>query len=532
MTTMPDPGGAPAGAVGPIVSLGAQPDSPDPILVFEGISKAFFGIDALRDVSFSAVRGHILGLIGENGAGKSTLMNILGGVIHADSGRVLFEGQEHRPRNPHEATEGGIAFIHQELNLFTNLTVAENLFIGGFPRVGGRIPLIDRRLMSRTARAALKSVDLNVSPDTLVESLTPGERQLVEIAKALQEDSRLIIFDEPTTSLTIRETKRLFDIIERLRREGRSIIYISHILADVRRLCDELVVLRDGKVVATGPKEQFPIRQMIAAMVGRDIELLYPDRTTVPTHDAALEVRGLSQPGVVRDISLVLHRGEILGVFGLMGSGRSELARILFGLDPFETGEIVLNGAPYEHGNPRRSIEHGLSFVTENRREEGLLLDVTITENLGLVALPRFGRSWLRFVDKLRLYQHADETARSLRIRSGSLVKDPAKSLSGGNQQKVVVGKWLMAKPAVFILDEPTRGVDVGAKVEIYSIINDLAAQGAAMLVISSELEELLGTCDRIIVMANGEIQREFPREAFQKDVILQAAFREEALAT
>ena len=511
---------------------GVSPDDPGLIVAFEGITKAFFGIDALRDVSFAVTRGHILGLIGENGAGKSTLMNILGGVIQADNGRILFDGQEHRPRNPHEATSSGIAFIHQELNLFTNLTVAENLFVGGFPRIRGRIPLIDRRLMSRTARAALKSVYLDVSPDTLVESLTPGERQLVEIAKALQADSRLIIFDEPTTSLTVRETERLFDIIKRLRQEGRSIIYISHILADVRRLCDELVVLRDGKVVAAGPNSEFPIRRMIAAMVGRDIDLLYPERTAVPTSEVVLEVRGLSQPGVVKGITLALHKGEILGLFGLMGSGRSELARILFGLDPFESGEIMLNGEPYGSGDPRRSIERGLSFVTENRREEGLLLDVTIVENLGLVALPRFGRSFLQFVERQRLYQQAEETAHSLRIRSGSLVKDPVKSLSGGNQQKVVLGKWLMSKPGVFILDEPTRGVDVGAKVEIYSIINDLAAQGAAMLVISSELEELLGTCDRIIVMAKGEIQREFTHDMFQKDVILAAAFREEVGAT
>ncbi len=530
MTTMPAPGdrqGLVADSVGD-----ALPDDPAPILAFEGTSKAFFGIDALRDVTFSVARGHILGLIGENGAGKSTLMNILGGVVQADSGRVLLDGLEHQPRDPGEATAVGIAFIHQELNLFTNLTVAENLFIGGFPRIGRRIPLIDRRGMSRSARAALKSVNLDVSPDTLVESLTPGERQLVEIAKALHLNSRLIIFDEPTTSLTVREAERLFDIIERLRSEGRSMVYISHILADVRRLCDELVVLRDGKVVATGPKEEFPVRTMIAAMVGRDIELLHPPRTSLPTTEPALEVRDLSQPGVVKGISFVLHRGEVLGLFGLMGSGRSELARILFGLDPYDTGEIVLDGERYESGDPRRSIERGLSFVTENRREEGLLLDVTITENLGLVALPRFGHTLLRFVDQDRLRQGAAEIAQSLRIRGGSLGKAPVKSLSGGNQQKVVVGKWLMAKPKVFILDEPTRGVDVGAKVEIYSIINDLAAQGAATLVISSELEELLGTCDRIIVMAQGQIQREFTRGEFQEDAILHAAFREEAVPT
>ncbi|MCY7418247.1 MAG: sugar ABC transporter ATP-binding protein, partial [Chloroflexi bacterium] len=385
MTALPERAGESA-IQGALFDLpGGTTSVPGSVLAFEGITKAFFGIHALRDVSFSVRRGHVLGLVGENGAGKSTLMNILGGVVQADSGRIVFNGQEHQPRNPQEAARSGIAFIHQELNLFTNLSVAENMFIGGFPRLGGLLPLIDRRRMARTTGAALQNVNLDVSPDTLVESLTPGERQLVEIAKALQEDASLIIFDEPTTSLTVRETERLFEIIGRLRNEGRSIIYISHILGDVRRLCDDLVVLRDGRVVATGAQDEYPVRRMIAAMVGRDIELLYPERISKPTDEPVLEVRDVSQPGVVKGIEFALHRGEILGLFGLMGSGRSELARILFGLDPFATGEVVLNGEPYVGGDPRRSIQRGLSFVTENRREEGLLLDVTIAENLGLV---------------------------------------------------------------------------------------------------------------------------------------------------
>lgn len=501
-----------------------------PILEFEGIEKSFFGVNVLHDISFTLEEGHVLGLIGENGAGKSTLMNILGGVLQADAGRIKLQGQDYAPKNPREATKSGVAQIHQELNLFTNLSIAENIFIHGFPRLA-RLPLIDKRLVKTRTSQLLEEVDLHIAPETRVEQLSPGERQLVEIAKALNADAKVIIFDEPTTSLTARETERLFGLIERLREQGKSIIYISHILGDVRRLSDEIVVLRDGEVVGAGSREQFPIDRMITLMVGRSLEQLYPPRETKPSEEKALEVQGLSQTGIVENIDFTVYKGEVLGVFGLMGSGRTELARILFGLDSFERGQMLIDGVPQERFSPQESIRRGMAFVTENRREEGLLMDMSIAENMALVALPGFARVGLPVVDRAKMFAEVRRVGESLHVKSTAFERQPVKSLSGGNQQKVVVGKWLIAQPKVFILDEPTRGVDVGAKYEVYSIINDLAAQQAGVLFISSEIEELIGVCDRIIVMSNGEIQASFAREEFQQEKILRAAFRENVLA-
>ncbi|HQG48052.1 MAG TPA: sugar ABC transporter ATP-binding protein, partial [Sedimentisphaerales bacterium] len=297
------------------------------ILQFDGVSKSFFGVHALHDVTFSLPKGHLLGLIGENGAGKSTLMNILGGVVRPDSGGMTLRGQDYSPRNPSEATEAGVAFIHQELNLFRNLSIADNLFIDRFPRFG-RSPFIHKRAAKAKARQLLESLNLALSPDTLVDRLTPGERQLVEIAKALSTGAEIIIFDEPTTSLTAGETERLFRIIHDLRRQGKSMIYISHNLGNVLELADEIVVLRDGRVVDQGPKDGYTVDRMISRMVGRDISQVFPLRQSGPMDEIVLEVRGVSMPGIVKDVDLTLHKGEVLGLFGLMGSGRTELARI------------------------------------------------------------------------------------------------------------------------------------------------------------------------------------------------------------
>lgn len=498
----------------------------DAILTFDHIEKSFFGVRVLKDISLDVPRGKVLGLVGENGAGKSTLMNLMGGVHAPDHGQMLLNGAPYAPRTPSDANAAGIAFIHQELNLFTNLSIAENIFIDGFPRLRW-LPVLDRNHMRARTKQYLDAVELHVSPDTLVEKLSPGERQLAEIAKALSFDAHIIIFDEPTTSLTARETERLFRLIERLRGDGASIIYISHILPDVMRLADEIAVLRDGELVAHGPKEEFTINRMIALMVGRAIEQLYPLRRATPTTTPVLEVQGVSQQGIVEEITFTLHKGEILGIFGLMGSGRSELARILFGLDDHARGEIRVAGKPYTQPSARRSIDAGMAFVTENRREEGLLMDIAIAENIGLVALPRYAATTATAVDESRYFGDIANVAANLAIKSGDLRQQAVKTLSGGNQQKTVIGKWLLDKPAVLIIDEPTRGVDVGARYEIYSIINDLAAEGTGVLFISSELEELMGVCDRMLVMSNGEIQATFRRAEFDKERILRAAFRE-----
>ena len=496
------------------------------VLEFAGISKSFFGVHALRDVTFSLPRGHLLGLIGENGAGKTTLMNILGGVLAPDSGGMRLRADAYAPRSPAEATDAGVAFIHQELNLFTNLSIVDNIFIDRFPRLG-KSPLINKRAARRQTRRLLESLSLKLSPDIVVDRLTPGERQLVEIAKALSTGAEIIIFDEPTTSLTAAETERLFGIIQDLRQQGKSMIYISHNLGDVLQLTDDVVVLRDGQVVDTGPKADFTIDRMISRMVGRDISQVFPKRESSPSDEIILEVEDLSQSGIVRDIRFALHKAEVLGLFGLMGSGRTELARILFGLEPFERGQILIDGVPRDRITATDSIRRGMAFVTENRREEGLLMEATLVENIGLVALPAF--SVARFPRLLRhrsLKKAVGRVAQSMRIKSGPVHRTLAKNLSGGNQQKLVIGKWLLSRPAVFLMDEPTRGIDVGAKCEVYAIINELASQGAGILLISSELEELMGMCDRILVMGKGEIQGAFEREEFAQEPILHAAFK------
>jgi ribose transport system ATP-binding protein len=498
-----------------------------PLLRFEGLGKDWFGVPAVADLWLDIAEGEVLGVIGENGAGKSTLMNMIGGVTPPTHGRMLWRGEPYAPAGAADATAAGIAFIHQELNLFTNLTVAENLFIDGFPRRPGLLrPLIDRRAMRERAAELLSRLGLDIPPDRTLDALSPGERQLVEIVRALHRDASLIIFDEPTTSLTPRETERLFQVIGGLREAGRTVIYISHILGDVRRLADRVAVLRDGHLVGGGPVAEFDVPRMIRTMIGRELVAVYPPRSAPPRAAPVLEVRGLSAPGVIEDVSLTVREGEILGLFGLMGSGRSELARILMGLDPASQGEVRLLGRPLA-GGPRERVRQGMAFVTENRREEGLMMDASIRDNLTLPAIERLGGAF--GIDRERVDATALSLREAVRLRAQDLARQPVRSLSGGNQQKVVIGKWLPTQPRLLILDEPTRGVDVGARSEIYAIADRLAAEGAGLLVISSELEELMGLCDRIAVMSRGEVVASFDREGFEERRIIAAAFRQAA---
>jgi ribose transport system ATP-binding protein len=366
-------------------------------------------------------------------------------------------------------------------------------------------------------------VGLNLSLDLLVSDLSPGERQLIEIAKALNVDAKILILDEPTSSLTSREAERLFSLIERLRGRGMSMIYISHVLGDVLRLCDDICVLRDGEVVAHGPKSEFSSDSMITLMTGHDVQELYPSRESRPSQEPILDVRGISQPGVVKDISFTVHKGEVLGLFGLMGAGRTELARMIFGLDTYTQGEIVLDGSGDRDSNPKNRVNQGMAFLTEDRREEGLFMEASVAENVAQVALPVFARYGL--VDRDLLAQAVTQAGASVGLSAGALQMREVRSLSGGNQQKVILSKWFLAHPRVLILDEPTRGVDVGAKYEIYLLINRYVADGGCLLLISSEIEELLGMCDRILVMRNGELCDDLARPEFESERILRSAF-------
>ncbi|RPH90196.1 MAG: sugar ABC transporter ATP-binding protein, partial [Calditrichaeota bacterium] len=437
---------------------------------------------------------------------------------------IRFDGRIFAPATPRQANDAGIAFIHQELNLFHNMSVVDNLYIHDCPRLKW-LPFIHQKKRMTETDDLLAKLQLKISPHALIEDLQPGERQMIEICKALRLDAKLIIFDEPTTSLTARETEFLFKIIRQLQENGITIIYISHILKDVSVLCDRVVVLRDGRVVDQGDRHEMTIERMITSMCGCDLRQLYPPKTMPVGEEIRLDVTDLSCRGVVDQINLRVRTGEIVGLFGLMGSGRTELARLIFGLEKADGGVISLDGRNV-HATRRPSVRRQkVAFVTENRREEGLMMEASISENMALASLSRYRKAGIGLLDQHLLQETVAEQAALLKIKGERTVFTPVKNLSGGNQQKVVIGKWLLTHPQMIILDEPTRGIDVGAKFEVYTIILDLAAKGAGILFISSELEELMGMCDVIVVMRQGVIVAEFDRNAFNERLILQAAF-------
>ncbi len=495
-------------------------------LQVEGLSKSFFGVRVLHDVTFDVRAGEVLGVVGENGSGKSTTMNILAGIVPCDGGQMLLNGGLYSPRNRHEADAAGIAFVQQELGIFPNLTVAENLFLTHLPRRWQAIPILSSRRMRLGAREWLRTVDLDVDPGAPAGALSAGERQLLEIARGLASSARIMIFDEPTTSLTQRESARLFEVIQRLRASGVAVIYISHALEDVIGLSDRIVVMRDGRVTLRTASAGILPHDLIVAMVGRAIETLFPARPPRPTVPVpVLDVRGVSEPGVLQDITLQVNQGEIVGLAGLMGSGRTELARILFGLDPHARGSIRVAGRTLRSCDLGARIAAGVAFLTEDRRQEGLMMGASIAENLALAALPLFARRIDRRIEDKRLLQSLQTLAARLNLKSGPIRSAAVRTLSGGNQQKVVLGRWLLRQPDLLILDEPTRGVDVGAKAEIYRVLAELAQRGLAVLVISSELDELIGLSDRILVMHRGALCAQFERGEFDSKAILQAAF-------
>ena len=498
-----------------------------PRLRVGGLSKSFFGTQVLHEVSFEVPAGRLLGVVGENGSGKSTTMNLLTGILQPDSGALWLDGASFTPNSRADSAAAGIAFIQQELNVFPNLSAAENLFLLDPPRRFGRLPFISRQQMNAQARGLLKQVDLDISPTGLAGTLSAGERQLLEIARGLAGQARLFIFDEPTSSLTAREAARLFDIIRRLLERDVAVLYISHNLEEVLTLSDDVMVMRDGRVTLREARARLTASDLVLAMVGRPIEALFAARTTTtPTSTTPLlEVSGLTQKGTLEKISLRVGRGEVIGIAGLMGSGRSEFARALFGLDPFDSGVIRIDGAVLPSADVEARLAAGMAFLTEDRRHEGLLLNASVADNMALAALPLFACGPSQRVDRKRLLQSVLDTGQRLHLKSGDVQTTPVRCLSGGNQQKALLGRWLLRQPRLFILDEPTRGVDVGAKEEIYKLLAQLTEAGTALLIISSELEELIGLCDRIHVMRRGELVAEFTRDRFDREAILRAAF-------
>lgn len=496
------------------------------LLTATNIHKSFGEATVLRGVDLSLEAGQILGLIGENGAGKSTLMNILSGLLPLSKGEFQLDGQPFQPQSPRDAQAAGIAFIHQELNLFPNLSVAENLLLSHLPQQNWfGIRLLNRKKSAARARELLAQVGLDVLPGLPLEQLGPAQRQLVEVAKALGSQPRIIIFDEPTTALTQHERQHLFRLMRKLQAEGLAMIYISHNLEEVMELADTILVLRDGERVGQYDRSTgYDSLTLVNQMVGRTVDQFFPARTAQASSEVLLEADGLRAGERVRDVSFVIHRSEVLGFYGLVGAGRTEMARLLYGLDLAEGGHVCWKERAVKQPTPRYWIRQRVGFLTEDRREEGLLMPQNISDNVRLAGLSAFARRSLGTIDFSALREAATEQATATKVKYHSVTQQPVSTLSGGNQQKVVLAKWLMIQPALLILDEPTKGIDVGAKHEIYTLINQLVAGGAGVLFISSELEELMGLCDRIVVMSQGSITAEFARQDFDRSAMLAAA--------
>lgn len=494
-----------------------------PLLEMRGITKRFPGVTALDGVDFELEKGEVHVLLGENGAGKSTLIKMLSGAYRPDEGEILLDGEKVNISSAMEAQRLGIATIYQEFNLVPQLTVAENIFLGRQPR---RFGFVDRRGMRRAARELLDRMKVRVDPDARVEGLGVARRQMVEIAKALSLDARILIMDEPTASLSGQEVGRLFEIIHGLKEEEVGVIFISHHLEEVAEIGDRVTVLRDGEFVDRVPASTDP-SEFVRLMVGRDIEDQFPRRRP-EIGEVLLEVRNLSREGVLEDISFELRAGEVVGVAGIVGAGRTELAEAIFGSVPADSGEIVVGGQHLRPGDPRETKRRGIGFITEDRQGEGIVPPLSVAENLGLAALEE--NSKVGLVNRRRQRQQAEEMIGDLGIRTPGPEQE-IRYLSGGNQQKVVIGKWLLADSRVLIMDEPTRGIDVGAKVEIYELMNELTAEGAGILMISSELPEVLGMSDRILVMSAGRITGELSAEEASQEKVMELATKQKEAA-
>ncbi|MBG6144725.1 sugar ABC transporter ATP-binding protein [Roseibium album] len=472
-------------------------DGKNPVLSLRNIHKSFGSIEVLHGINLDVAAGEVVALLGENGAGKSTLSNIISGTILPSSGEMTWLGAPYAPATPRDAIDAGVAMIHQELMLLPHLSIAENIFVGRYPMKAGRL---DRGEMDRRAQAGLKRLGLEISPRRPVEGLSTASQQLIEIAKALTLNAKLLILDEPTAALGSEETKLLFEQIERLKSEGVGIIYISHRLEEIKQIADRIVVMRDGEKVQEFDTADVPIRTIVEAMVGRSMEQMFPPLAR-PEDSQVLKVSGLTSPtGRFRDVSFSVRKGEIFGIAGLVGAGRTELVRSIAGADPIQTGTVELNGKDITPKSPGQAIRNGIILVPEDRKLQGVILDHSIQENIAYSNFESVSKSgWM---SNRRVKKFASENIRKFGVKG--IGSQMANEMSGGNQQKIVIAKWLARNPDVVLLDEPTRGIDVGARSSIYELIHGLAAQGVAVVVVSSDLEEVLGVSNRIMVMAAG----------------------------
>ena len=491
----------------------------EPILVMKGVSKAFAGVPALKDVGFDLYRGEVHALVGENGAGKSTLMKILAAIYARDSGEILLEGVPVAFATPREAQDAGIVVVHQELNMMPHLTVAQNIFVGR-EKMRGR--LIDDQLMIRDARALFHLLNIDIDPAEAMGNLTVGRQQMCEIAKAISTDAKIIVFDEPTAALTETEVNELFKIIAGLRAKGIGIIYISHRMDEINRITDRVTVMRDGEYVGTIVTAASTKDEIVKMMVGRVVYEEPKTRSAVPADaPVVLKVDGLRAGRMVRNVSFEVRRGEILGVAGLMGAGRTEMARAIFGADRRDAGDIYVNGVKTDIRSPKDAVRAGISYLSEDRKRFGVMVEMDVTENTTLPTLSNFQSGV--FINNAKERTSVREYIGRLRIKTPS-ERQQVRKLSGGNQQKIVIAKWLVRDSQILIFDEPTRGIDVGAKAEIYELMTRLVRQGKSLVMISSELTEILRMSDRVIVMCEGRKTAEFPIEDATQENIMHAA--------
>ncbi|MEU9092808.1 sugar ABC transporter ATP-binding protein [Streptomyces sp. NPDC048428] len=489
-----------------------------PVLALEGVSKSFGAVRALRGVSLRLYAGEAHALAGENGAGKSTLIKALAGVHRPDTGTVLLDGEPVEFHGPADARDAGVAVIYQEPTLFPDLSVAENIFVGRQPRRSlGRV---DHRAVRQAAADLFERLGVDLDPDQPARGLSIADQQLVEIAKALSFDARVLIMDEPTAALTGSEVARLFGVVRTLRAEGAAVLFISHRLEEIFALCQRVTTLRDGAWISTEPLEDLSEDDLVRRMVGRDLDELYPKQST-EIGEVALRISRLTREGVFTDVSFEVRRGEIVGLAGLVGAGRSEVARAVFGVDRFDGGEVEVLGRKLRTGAPSLAMAAGLALVPEDRRAQGLVMDMSIERNIGLTGFATTTRGGL--MNRAAERSRAVDWAVKLQVKYARLA-DVVGTLSGGNQQKVVLAKWLATAPQVLIVDEPTRGIDVGTKAEVHRLLSSLAAEGVAVLMISSDLPEILGMADRVLVMHEGRLTAEIPRSEATEETVMAAA--------